>query len=88
MKDAYSEILESELTPDLQLLAAICGKEAVCSALRQLQGINIYIPKISRLDRFTERYIKANRSMPLKEVALSLNISESTARYLRKKYLR
>lgn len=81
MKDQFDEILYEDLTEDLKLLADYCGIELVRKAMRELSGMNFYIPKISRLDNFMIRYLRENRSKSRKEIAKFLNVSEQ---YLKK----
>ena len=85
MPDVYDHIDIDDLTEDLQLIAEICGMEAIRNLLRHYSGLNIYVPKISRLDRFILKYIGKNRSRPIKQLALELKISEHHLRNLLKK---
>jgi len=76
-----SKITLSELTPDLQIVADKCGIETVVALLKNLQGTNIYVPKVSRLTDYVIRYIKENQPKSVKELALELKVSEN---YIRK----
>jgi len=79
--DIFNLVKENDLTPDLILMADICGLEAVRQMLRQFPGMGFYIPKLSRLDSFVNRYIKDNLHKPVKILAKDLNVSEQ---YLKK----
>ncbi len=81
LTDIFNLIGENDLTPDLVLMADICGLEAVRQMLRQFPGMGFYIPKLSRLDGFVNRYIKENTDKPVKILAKDLKVSEQ---YLKK----
>lgn len=86
MNDIYSIIDEDDLTPDLKMLSETCGLEVVQNILRNFGGLNFYIPKLSRLDTFIERYIRENNTKTLKQLAKELNLSERYLRLLKMKY--
>ncbi len=86
MNDIFSIIKEEDLTPDLQMLSEICGLEVVKDILRNFGGLNFYIPKLSRLDTFIERYIRDNKNKTLKQLAKELNLSERYLRLLKSKF--
>lgn len=85
MKDPIELIERDDLTPDLQLIADVCGMEVVKIMLRTLQGLNIYIPKISRFYRFIYRYYKMNIHKTLKQIASELTVSEQYLKNITKK---
>lgn len=80
--DVYDMITLDEVTPDMRLLADVCGEEAMRLILRHLGGTQFYIPKMSKFDTFVIRYYKLNKDKPLKYVAIQLGVSEQ---YLRNK---
>jgi hypothetical protein len=84
-KDVYELIEEEDLTPDLQLMAAVIGFENVVKLIKELQGSSFYIPKLTRLDNFIVKYIEKNRQKPLKIVARELGVTEV---FLKKFYKR
>jgi hypothetical protein len=75
MKDIFEQIEHADLTEDLTLIADAMGIEVVRNLMRQLSGMYIYIPRVSRLERFVRRYMEANSQKPFKEIALDLNVS-------------
>lgn len=64
-----------DLTPDLQLLADVVGMENTRVILRELAGVYLYIPNISRLERFVLRYLQDNIDKPVKKTANELGVS-------------
>ncbi|MCO5251545.1 MAG: hypothetical protein M9949_09020 [Candidatus Kapabacteria bacterium] len=80
--DVYDIITIDEVTPDMQLLADVCGEEAMRQILRHLGGTQFYIPKMSKFDRFVIRFYNQNKDKPLKYTAIQLGVSEQ---YLRNK---
>ena len=81
--DAIDKIKDEDLTPDLKLLADICGIETIRTLLRNYSGLGFYIPKLTKLDNFIFRYLSQNDGKTLKEIAKELNVSEN---FLKKKY--
>ena len=77
MKDIFDIIEDNELTPDLQIMADICGIDLVRQLLRTLPGMSFYIPKITRLDSFVRRFISLNKEKSRKQIAKELNVSEN-----------
>jgi len=73
----------NELTPDLQFVADKCGINTVLELLKNLQGTNIYIPKISRMTKYVIRYIKENNTKKIKQLADELGVSENYIRKLK-----
>lgn len=83
--DIYNLINESDLNGDMKLISNVCGIESTRKLLRELGGIQIYIPKITRLEEFMWEYIKSNSAKSLKEIAGELKVSEQHIRNLRKR---
>ncbi len=83
--DVYDLIEEDDLTPDLQLMAAVIGIENVVKLIKELQGGSYYIPKLTRLDNFILKYIELNRKKPLKIVARELGVTEAFLRKFHKR---
>lgn len=81
--DVYLLINEEDLTPDLKLISDACGIDFVRNMLREFGGMNFYIPKLTRLDKFVEKYISQNADKSIKEVAKDLNVSEQFLRNLK-----
>ena len=75
MKDIFEKIQEDELTDDLKLIAKVVGIDAIRSLLRNLQGAYLYIPKVSRLEKFVIRYLNENNHKTIKEIAVDLGVS-------------
>ena len=76
MKDVFDFINEDELTDDLRLLADVCGIDSVRKILKSLAGFSFYVPRISRLEKFIERYVCENETRSTKELALELGVSD------------
>ncbi|GAB1370727.1 hypothetical protein MASR1M45_07890 [Candidatus Kapaibacterium sp.] len=81
MKDIYQEINYDELTDDIRIIADVTGIDNVRMMLKHLGGLSFYIPKITAFNKFIQRYADTNSDKTLKEIAISLNVSEQ---YLRK----
>jgi hypothetical protein len=81
-RNLYQSIQEEELTPDLQLLAQVCGMESIRIILKEFKGLNFYIPKITRIEKFVRRYLRENQSKPPKELARELGVSENYVKKL------
>ncbi len=81
--DKFDEIKYEDLTEDLKLIADYCGMELVKKMMRELSGMYFYIPKITRLDNFINRYIIENKDKSRKEIAKYLQVSEQ---FLKKFY--
>lgn len=82
MKAIFDYITEDELTEDLRMLADVCGIDCVRKILENLSGMSFYIPKVSRFERFIDRYIAENNAKSIKALALELGVSDQ---YLRNK---
>lgn len=67
----------TDLTADLIILADVIGIEKLEELMKEYGGGNFYIPKISSLDKFVERYIKNNKSKTPKQLARELKVSEN-----------
>ena len=77
------EINFEELPLDLQFVADKCGINTACELLKNLQGTNIYIPKMSNLTKYVTRYITLNRDKKNKQLATELGVSENYIRKLK-----
>jgi hypothetical protein len=75
MQDKLYLIEYEDLTPDLQLLAEVIGMDTTRIILRELAGVYLYIPNISRLERFVLRYLTSNIEKPVKKTANELGVS-------------
>lgn len=76
---------EKDLTPDLQLLSEVVGLPKLEELIKEYGGANFYIPKLSSLDSYVERYIKENRHRTSKELAKDLKVSEN---FIKKRLVR
>ncbi|MGB9771852.1 MAG: Mor transcription activator family protein [Candidatus Kapaibacteriota bacterium] len=88
LKDIFSKVEIEDLTEDLKLIANSCGIDTVRILLRYCSGMSIYIPKIARLERFIERYIKENSSKNFKQIASELGVTEQFIKKLFKEMKR
>ena len=70
----------NELPFDLQFVADKCGIEIAIELLKNMQGTNIYIPKISRMRDYVSRYIRENKDKKIKQLADELSVSENYVR--------
>lgn len=86
MNDIFDMLEEDDLTTDLQLLSDVCGIEIVKQIIKDLNGLNFYIPKITHLETLVMRYAKLNKHKPIKIIAKELGISEPHLKNLLKKY--
>lgn len=84
-KNPLNDIEETELTDDLKVIADVIGMDMVRIMLENFQGLSFYIPRLTRLDKFVERYILQNSERPLKMIAKELNVSEQFLRDLEKR---
>jgi predicted transcriptional regulator len=76
MIDYFEQINYDDLTPDIRLIADVCGIEAVREILRNLNGLQFYIPKVTSFERFVYRYINENNHKTIKEIARELDVTE------------
>lgn len=83
MKDIFETIEPDDLSPDLRLICDAMGIVVVRDMMRNLGGLSIYVPKITRLDSFIDKYVLNNSSKNYKQLAVELGVSEQ---YLRNKY--
>lgn len=76
MIDFYELINYEDLTPDIKLIADVCGIEPVRNILKNLNGLQFYIPKVTSFERFVFRYINENNHKSIKEIARELEVTE------------
>lgn len=75
--DILKNIQYDDLTEDLKLIADIGGLEVAIRMIDELNGVTIYIPRISRLTSFIKRYTKENcKNHSIKQIARDLKVSE------------
>ncbi|MCX7880413.1 MAG: hypothetical protein N2517_07105 [Ignavibacteria bacterium] len=74
--DVLSKLELEDLTDDLKLVASACGLDTVRQLLRNCPGMSIYVPKLSRLERFIVKYIKQNPEKSFKMLAKELGVTE------------
>ena len=85
--DIYDQINREDLTDDLQLIESICGMDTVRILLREMGGIQIYVPKLTRLDNFINKYLKENSHKSYKSMARQLKVSEQFLKSFKDKHL-
>ncbi|HOK15417.1 MAG TPA: hypothetical protein PLU67_04085 [Candidatus Kapabacteria bacterium] len=86
-EEVVRQIRLDELPENLCLLAEYCGLDAVQKMLLNLNGGVFYVPRISHLDKFVERYIKENWDKSTSELAKDLNVSLVHVRRMRKRII-
>lgn len=69
-----------ELTDDLKLLSDIIGLENVIKLINNLQGLEFYIPKYTKLKKYINRYLNFRKGASIKQISLELNVSEQFIR--------
>jgi|YNPBryulayer2012_1023412.scaffolds.fasta_scaffold07722_4 Mor family transcriptional regulator len=87
-KEVVQQIRYEELPAELSLIADCCGLEAVHKLIMNMHGVSFYIPRISRIYKFVERYIEENWNRPSQELAKDLNLSVSHVNRLRKSIMK
>ena len=60
--------------------------ETVKTILKNISGLNIYIPGIAHLDTLVFKYIKKNPEKTIKQLARELGVSETYIKKIIKKY--
>ncbi|MDX9790063.1 MAG: hypothetical protein WCZ17_02215 [Candidatus Kapaibacterium sp.] len=85
MNHYTNDVEYEDLTPDIRLIADVCGMDTVRKMLQHLSGMQFYIPKITSFQTFIRRYIKQNSSRSFKEIALELCVSEQYIKSVRNK---
>lgn len=77
----FSDLQYNELDEDMKFVADSCGMDTVINMLHKLGGLQFYIPKITKLDKFILRKWRESELKTIKEFAREINVSET---YLRK----
>ncbi|MFH1050377.1 MAG: hypothetical protein V1779_05525 [bacterium] len=85
MENVYDLLSESDLTTDLQILSDVCGLETVKIILKNLAGLNFYVPGISHLDTLVMKYLRKYPEKTFKQIAFELGVSEPYLKSLKKK---
>jgi len=80
MENVFEKLTPDDLTPDLRMLASVCGLDLIKKMLLNFPGMNFYVPRITRLDNFLGKYMIANQMRPIKELARELSVSEQFIR--------
>ena len=83
MKDIYELMVDEDVKGDLEMLRDVCGLEALKKILRGMEGISLYIPRITGLESLVLRYIKSNPDRTFKQIARDLNDSDAYIRKVR-----
>ncbi|MGE5478997.1 MAG: hypothetical protein ACM3U1_01060 [Chloroflexota bacterium] len=81
-EDVYAMLQFEELTPDMQMLAEVCGMDVMRKILREFGGIFLYVPKVTSFKKFLKRMIAERESMPRCKLASLLGVSSMTLRKL------
>jgi hypothetical protein len=74
--DIYDMIEKEDLTPDLRMMANVCGMEPVRIMLRAFPAQSFYFPKITRFDSFIRRFIAMHSDKTYSQIALMLGASQ------------
>ena len=85
MENVFDLLSENDLTADLKILYNVCGLETVKIMLKNLSGLNFYVPGISHLDTLVLKYMKKYPEKTFKQLAFELGVSEPYLKGLRKK---
>jgi hypothetical protein len=85
MEKIFEILTLEDLTPDLRMLAEVCGLEHVKEMLLNFSGINFYVPRISRLDTLILKYMKLHPDKSHIELAKELSVSGQLIKKLTKK---
>lgn len=83
MNKILDYLTENDLTEDLQLIASVCGMDCVRKLMENLSGTSFYVPRISKLHKFIERYVGENNDKSLVELARTMGVS---CNFLKKKF--
>ena len=75
MDEIYNLLSEEDLTPDLKMIADVCGTESVTKMIKNLSGLSFYIPKLSHFDSLVLKYAKSKPEKTMKQLATELNVS-------------
>ncbi len=86
MENVFDLLSENDLTADLKILYNVCGLETVKIMLKNLSGLNFYVPGISHLDTLVLKYMKKYPEKTIKQTAFDLGVSEPYLKSLRKKW--
>ena len=84
MDKAYNNIEFEDLTPDLEIIADVCGIEATRKLIEHASGHTYYIPKLSKLKGFCLEYVKKNKDETNFKIARNLECSTEYIVRLRK----
>jgi hypothetical protein len=76
MNDALELLTQDDLTPDLSMLAEVCGIDTIKLILKNFPAMSFYIPKIAHLEKFIKKYIMLYPEKNTKILAKELNVSE------------
>ena len=76
MNDALDLLTQEDLTPDLSMIAEVCGVDTIKLLLKNFPAMGFYIPKISHLEKFIKKYVKLYPEKSIKILAKELNVSE------------
>jgi len=85
MENVYDLLSENDLTTDLKILHNVCGMDTVKIILKNLSGLNFYVPGISHLDSLVIKYMKKYPERTIKQIAFELGVSEPYIKGLKKK---
>lgn len=87
IKDVLLDMLEeSDLPSGFKIVAEFCGLDIAKHLLRELEGMQIYIPQIKTLTPLHSRYIKKNiNKKSIRYLASDIGLTEKAVRNIAKK---
>lgn len=83
-KDKYDYIEYDDLNIYLQDIADMVGMVVLREMIRQLQGLQIYIPAFNRIRPAVNRLISENQHLSSHEIAIKFNLSETFIKKIQK----
>lgn len=87
IKDVLLDMLEeSDLPSGIKIVAEFCGLDIAKHLLRELEGMQIYIPQIKTLIPLYSRYIQKNiNKKSIRHLASDIGVTEKVVRNIAKK---
>ena len=72
-----SHIQPEHLSPDMQLIADVCGIHVARKLMMELPGLRLYIPHPNRIESLVHGYIveQHKQNVPLKTIAKEVGLS-------------
>ena len=85
---ALNSLKMEDLSPEMELIAQLCGIEIVKQLIDSYGGLRFYVPKLSHNKDLVSRYINNNISTNNWKLALELGVSISYVSKIKKKLLK